>query len=512
MSIRVKFQEVIDAFGGTYASADIRTAAYRQKDGAWWNGVTVLRFTRMDCDAVRTQHAAVRQRSVACDTANFRVLMTVRAYAEWRGAEEELSSGVIRHGSEFIRTKPIASLHQQLASPTRSSYLFRQQENENWPAWDLMVRDDGRHSGVSHQDLPWNRIEVEDIQRELSVVGYQTAHQAIDSFLGIHLGATKRLESDFYVSAPIYARIERIAIDMSELKVRVFYTHDQRITDVNSFLFVKDGTYNAGQAPKGSHELRSESSESSQSQLIMRCGEAVVRNLQLDDLVRGAISRRDFGALDEFERQARYLVPAAQVNPLHEILRCFCSDDELRGLLTAPRNEQRKKSRAQDDFERYTAWLLALFGFATVILGQKQWLRYPDSDVEIGSVDVLAFNAAKNSVLLVACSLAPPKVGDVMRLQSVEGYLQKLLKETSYDLTSIVFTLGHNCPSAIDIDIDSLGLTSHGVPIVDVDRMTKMLLLLKYRQEESYFSFLSTRRDSDLDIPEYVLEAFSDSP
>lgn len=178
-------------------------------------------------------------------------------------------------------------------------------------------------------------------------------------------------------------------------------------------------------------------------------------------------------------------IPASGRNILLAALRLFCSDAEVENLLINAHNIKAPRLTVGAGFELHVAWLLGLFGLATVVLGQYENIVAPETKVRRASVDILAAGQNGKLALVVACTLNPPKTEDFGNLRNArEIVLREAFPGTDIQVTPVLFTAAMGCPSC--------NRANGGVciPIVDADKMKELLGFLREGQEAQFFDFL----------------------
>jgi hypothetical protein len=191
---------------------------------------------------------------------------------------------------------------------------------------------------------------------------------------------------------------------------------------------------------------------------------------------------------DEFVQQkSRDLWPSSQnvqTEPVAEsrkenrlllALRAFCKDEEFESSLVRAHSKKPPKMKPSAAFELYVSWLLGLFGWSAILLGEYEKIFGDETNVERTSVDILATSQSQDLVLLiVACTLGPPKQEDFHKLRYArEILLQEVFGETFVQVMPVVFT---TTLGGAKYDYLDGGET---IPIVDAAGLKELLTLLK---------------------------------
>lgn len=184
-------------------------------------------------------------------------------------------------------------------------------------------------------------------------------------------------------------------------------------------------------------------------------------------------------------------IPASGRNILLAALRLFCGDAEMEDLLVKAHNVKAPRLSVAAGFELHVGWLLGLFGMATVVLGKYEDIFAPETNARRGSVDILAADQNRKLVLVVACTLNPPKTEDFGNLRNArEIVLREAFAGINVCVTPVLFTAAMGCPSC---NRENGGIC---IPIVDADKMKELLGFLREGQEAQFFDFL-TNPDPD---------------
>lgn len=144
------------------------------------------------------------------------------------------------------------------------------------------------------------------------------------------------------------------------------------------------------------------------------------------------------GEVDSFQSDLARLIPESEQNILLAAVRRFCPQEGLHELLVKPYANKTTKLKESAAFELHVSWLLSLFGFAPIVLGEYERLVDPTTKVQRSSVDLIARRMDHNLLLVVACALAAPKEGDFLNLM----HATEILRREVFSESSVVL-LGH---------------------------------------------------------------------
>jgi hypothetical protein len=203
-------------------------------------------------------------------------------------------------------------------------------------------------------------------------------------------------------------------------------------------------------------------------------------------------------------RMPRDLQPAEPTpedrNILWTALHPFCSAADLGGLLVAAHSKPPAKTKVSAAFELHVAWLLGLFGFSTIVLGDYEQVVSPATGVRRASVDILAASQSENALLLVGCTLNEPGPKDFSTLRYArEIVAREAFEGKSVRIVPVVFTAAMD-----DRSYDRIADRPDAVPIIDTDDMKNLLQLLPNGRESALLGFLQNL------APTYLWELMAD--
>lgn len=159
-----------------------------------------------------------------------------------------------------------------------------------------------------------------------------------------------------------------------------------------------------------------------------------------------------------------------------------------------PHKKKSKKLKPEAAFELHVAWLLGCFGLSTAVLGEYEHIVAPETKVRRGSVDILAASQRHKRLMLVACTIGPPKEDDFTNLlNTAEIIAREVFVRTAVSVQPLVCTGVRGFAQYKDI-VEGLS----GLPILDADRLELSLKLLMAGRERDFFSFLYNPVHSEL--------------
>lgn len=159
-----------------------------------------------------------------------------------------------------------------------------------------------------------------------------------------------------------------------------------------------------------------------------------------------SLNHRALGYIAEVRKSSREIFPEEEINPLWQILQAFCPAATFETMLTATAASKSKDHKEQRAFERYVSWLLSLNGYCPIVLGEFESLFAPPSPVQLGSVDIVAYHAGRNRILLGSCTMAPPEERDYGNLVAVRSHLfSPIENKVSFMVELAIFSSAARC-------------------------------------------------------------------
>jgi hypothetical protein len=340
------------------------------------------------------------------------------------------------------------------------------------------------------------RIDNDIVAREISSLGYGDTRAAVSFLCQANLWGHRACNYEFYAALPMFASISKIQVTKASRKIQVSLKHHSKLPSLKvmaSFF---------GRNSRGDMVLKKNSEPISLPRV--RHGEVIANvdvevekpDLADDDEIRAKLIHRKLGEVDQCSGIVRHFLPAEDANILFEALKAFCPETQLRELLTEPHSEKARKLDPSAGFELRVAWLLSLFGFSTIILGEYERLVEHTTKVEYGTVDILAYSQEQELLLLVACTIGPPKEQDFTNLLNILGILQRrVLNRSSARILPVIFAAAdHLKPYE-----ERQGVMA--VPLVGRKGTQDLLELLKLRREEIFFRYLCNPLFNELRVP-----------
>lgn len=171
---------------------------------------------------------------------------------------------------------------------------------------------------------------------------------------------------------------------------------------------------------------------------------------------------------------------------LAALLRFLPNEERLESLLVRAHSQNPTKPKVSAAFELHVAWLLGLFGFSTIVLGEYEHIVAPGTKVRQASVDVLAASQAQKTLLLVGCTLNEPGQKDFSTLRYArEIVAREAFAGKSITVVPVVFTAAID-----DRSYDRIADRLDAIPIVDADDIKALLQLLPNGRESELLGVL----------------------
>src|SRR5262249_36228033 len=136
-----------------------------------------------------------------------------------------------------------------------------------------------------------------------------------------------------------------------------------------------------------------------------------IRDLDVDDdWLEVRLVHPMLGEVKKHSNYARMFVSPVERNILLEaVVQHFCRGKTLQQLRSDAFNVPSKKLKTSAAFELHVSWILGMFGLSTVVLGDYEHILASDTKLQRASIDILAANQRSRLLLLVSCTLNPPK-------------------------------------------------------------------------------------------------------
>jgi hypothetical protein len=325
------------------------------------------------------------------------------------------------------------------------------------------------------------------LNREAHLIGYSDVLDAANSLCELNV-SQRDPGCDLSVSFPVFADIVKIRARTPEKAIDVEVLRHQGFSDLRAIICVRGETTLADAPFRAQIPLSAFPAVDTQSEIISAEGSVQIQDLDPDkDWLEVRLVHPRLGEVKVDSNYVRMFIPPSERNILLEaVVQEFCKGTTLDELLARAYNVQTAKLRPSAAFELHVSWLLGMFGLSTVILGNYELILAPDTPVERASVDILAASQRSKLLLVVSCTINPPKPEDINNLRYAREILARgVFAETGVRIMPVLFTSSMGGLTYQSEDrFDS-------VPVIDGDDMGILLGLLKSGQEKRFFEFLA---------------------
>jgi hypothetical protein len=461
----------------------MRCAVVKQGE-KWINVYAVIRLSYEET-AVAEKRLRNLERDHGCvRTSTFQVLLAQRPFGEWGEFSKELACGRMRVGNEEVELAQAPTLAQALADLRIDYSTIRSFDSHNWPVAHFCF-------------FPYNSAPLENdaLAREAARLGYSDMHEAVNLLCGLNIRAGQSHGFHFCLSLPVFALISEIGASLKERRMEVSILRDRRLKKLKGIAIFSGPRTFAGEPPK--LRVPIEKFSENTSVVGLNYDSASVRLLRVteDDSVELKLLHPDFGEVhSRVSWSIRDLFRPSERNILFEALKFFCPEAELKLLLGSPHTKKSKKLQPEAAFELHVAWLLGCFGLSTTVLGEYEHIVASETKVRRGSVDILAASQRHKKLVLVACTIGPPKEDDFTNLlNTAEIVAREVFTGTAVSVYGLVCAGVRGLAPYKEI-VEGLS----GVAILDADRLELSLKLLMAGRERDFFSFLWNPVHSEL--------------
>jgi hypothetical protein len=336
---------------------------------------------------------------------------------------------------------------------------------------------------------PVGELHTDQVLRAVGVCGYVSAYQAIAAICEADTWPNTSHGHSFLLRLPIFASFSEAAILPREPLLRVELRRHKALKNVTVQAVFRA---RSSPVPQGRASLARLTRIRTDGPVETVTGTTTLPRLAPEDVLELSLAHPTLGELERRTYEVRTLLPAVERNLLLEALKHFCPPATLEDLLTNPGVQPGGKADQSAAFEQHVAWLLSLFGLSPIVLGRHE--RFKSGRGQEGSIDILATRPGTNTLLLVACTIAPPKHEDFARLWHFTTLLdQALSAEASVTIMPVLVTGTTATETSKPIN-DGANV----IPILDINRMRALVNLLPTGNAEHLFEFLANPQQSAL--------------
>jgi hypothetical protein len=480
--------ELVETLAVTYGAIDIRSAAIRDDD-CWVAAVSVVRLTYEAVDQAQARLQKLERRFPAVKTKLLRIDSTIRPFSEWAEFCAGVEKGVLRVGEcdVIMRSQPNSkepcgyNLRESPGYLLSGHFGMRAFDGFDWPTLYLNL-------GL----LGPNPLMENRLTKGAQLLGYSDAFEPVNRLCELNVSLSQPGGCAFYLSVPAFATVSSISVNLSEKRVTAAINRHNALPDLMAFAGLR-GSAAAGDLLREQLQVPIVT-EKEEGKLVSATASTRFESLNLDDWIRVRLVHPNIGEIKRTEDYARLLISPAERNILFEALKRFCGDSEFENLLVEPHNVKAPRLNESAAFELHVSWLLGMYGFSTIVLGNYEHIVAPNTKVQMASVDILAAKQPDRVLLLVACTLNPPKPEDFGNLRYAREILaRETFAGTAVNIVPVLFTAATGGAS-VDTTDDLLD----PVRTVDGDDTLRLLELLGEGQEVRFLQFLGNPALSSL--------------
>ncbi|HEV7674591.1 MAG TPA: hypothetical protein VGQ12_08675 [Candidatus Angelobacter sp.] len=477
MSARITTEELLQAVGSTYQSIDIRSVALREGN-KWINVLTVVRFSRDSQKAVSEKQEELQRLHGIVTSENFRVVFSTLAYSEWRILEESCTKGSLKVGEIEIHLLEPVKLEEQRSDIRRHQNELRSNERWPWPAFQVWA-------GSHHPE----KLHGEALGRELGGKGWSSPYDAINSLCEINMRQGGSYGYDLFLSLPVYASVQEAKFSTTLNELQFSYIHHTSLTNTKVVAIWKKAHADRTTVV---HQriLATFSNQVTEKEIQTETGCAILVNPAETDQAEIKVFHDKIGEIDSVDCTIRYIIPVPERNILFAAVKRFCPQSQLENSFIRPYSQKAKKLKESAAFELHVSWLLSIYGFSPIVLGEYEQIADETTRVNRASVDILAGLPRNKGLLVAACTIGTPKEEDFLNLHhACEILSREVFLNTSVAVYPVLFTGALNMPTCKEI-----GEAFTAIPVVDSDRMAVLMEHLQAGLEVLFLEFIGNPR------------------
>ncbi len=473
---------MIAAFGSTYRAIDIRAVALKQ-EGAWINAYTVIRLTYEDVDETGRRLRELEKRHGPVKTDSFQILFDCRPFSAWKELCTGLAADKLSIGDMQISfQQPVwINLSRTMAYLQEDYGAIRPFDSQSWPVAQFLINAYGTPA-----------LPSEALVAETTKLGYPDPYDAVNLLCELNVQSNQSQGNQLYISVPAFAFVSDLRILPRHKQVHVEIKRHHALRSLTSVVLFRERDHQRAKPWK--HRLPVALEGSRNGHLVTAIGSVALPEVEDEDSAEAQILHPDLGELHKKSHWVRYLIPQSQRNILFEAVKFFCPENELQTLAMRPFDNKPPRLKVSAGFELRMAWLLGLLGLSTVILGEYEDIIAPATGVKRGSIDILAATQRGGALVLVACTIGPPKDEDFRNLLAAAEILDReVFAEASVRILPLMCTCAPGQEGVVN-----------GIPVLDAGRLALALRLVKAGLERDVLSFVENPGFHNLEDPEML--------
>jgi hypothetical protein len=421
----VMVSEVVKAFSPAFNSVDLRIVAVKPED-RWINVITSIRLSTKSREEINSEQEEARDKLPRTD--KFRIFLDSCDIKQLRILFEAFNEEEIKVSNTLIKFRGL-DLFTLRVDRYLPDYLKEMEE------WKLVGSQEmGREE--DRRNL-WPIVESQNGTAKL--LGFEDIYELISETLKIRDFSRDR-RRDLIIGIPLPARIADASLVGSSVKIKTKKVVGLEDLQLNLCIRrVKPRAYQ--------YDLVWRKTE-----LVKKCKRAPARNfcyvtnfveltnLRPHDRIEVELIHRQVPTISMDEVHLEAPLENA-VEPFAKALNSFCSLETFKKRVLNPERCKEGKAKPQDIFENAVAWLLSLVGFSVLHIGKYfENLKIPETDVQIGSADILAYRE-NECILLVDCTTSLPDDDKIRSMIAVKEHFRFIQDEHRQpNIISVIFS------------------------------------------------------------------------
>lgn len=470
---RLSVDQLIKACGRTYRSVDIRVAAYRDGD-QWRCAFAALRLTADSPAVVRARFDQLRQQHGIIRTDIFTVAYQALPFRNWKTLVADIDSGKLHISGEEVHLNALGPIGAEV------NYLRTSQQHDfaidrsPWPSLD-----------ISRGENPVGALNTDEVTKAIGGAGYSSAFQLI-AVCGVNAWPNNGYGHNFFLRLPVFGSVGPVRTDPLTGTLHVDIQRHKKLTKIVARSLFTGRLWGV---PHDRTVIDCKAIDEQSEEIQKLSGSVLTPGQSPDHFVEISLSHPEIGEIERQNHRIYDLLPAGERNPLFEVLKRFCPEDEFESMLVRP-GAQSAKADQSAAFEQHVGWLLSLLGFSPIVLGKHEHLK--SGKVQVASIDILALK--DKVLLLVACTLGAPRSEDFVALWHAHLVIaNETLISTTVSVVPLMVT------GIINSDtFSSRGNDMGAIPILDVHRLAVLLKLLPTTALDTFDRFLADPRNCDI--------------
>lgn len=428
MSVLLPIQRVLDTTMPSFQSVDIRTFALNTDDRSY-NAITSIGFNEKTAEVIKCAIDQDLESQLSFNDDRLEFHWKVIPIANWPELIEQFKTGFVEFPGRRVELMRPVNLLEFQGYINSIRYLERRPD---WPSfhsqmsWSIQPNAENTPDEIARKEHVLNRLRQlcydSDLRRSLHASGYDDLRELFHSRLQSRPDSDPSCASEICIDVPILAAVREIKFNPRERRLSSIIDCDLSLRA--AIQVWAEQRSNFGRRGQKARLAPLECSSDG------TC--AFDADLRLDDettTIVISLSHNSLGRITELEKSRKEILPKEETNTLWWIVQAFCSVERFEAELTMPSAPKTQAEREQRSFERYVAWLLSLFGYCPIVLGEFEYLHAGVSKVRLGSVDIIAHHRERSRVLLCSCTMGVPEERDYGNLVTVRTDLQSRMDQ-----------------------------------------------------------------------------------